>query len=72
MRFQRNAPIETTQPTVVVDAGLPPGIHRFQLVVVDGAGNRSRPAEVVVRITALRQGGIVSGIGGGGARDDGR
>jgi hypothetical protein len=71
VRFQRNAPIETTQPTVVVDAGLPPGAHRFQLVVVDGAGNRSRPAEVVVRITAIRQGGIVPVIGGG-ASDEGR
>jgi hypothetical protein len=72
MRFQRNAPIEITQPTVVVDAGLPPGTHRFQLVVVDEAGNRSRPAEVVVKITAIRQGGIVPGTGGGGSRDDGR
>ena len=33
--FTRGRPVETTTPTVVVDAGLPVGSHRFQLEVVD-------------------------------------
>jgi hypothetical protein len=51
MRFQPNRPIETTSSSVVVDAGLPPGRHRFQLVVVSDDGRRSRPADVVVTVT---------------------
>ena len=47
-KFVRGKPVETDAPTVVVDAGLPPGRHRFQLVVVDDAGNRSAPAAVDV------------------------
>jgi hypothetical protein len=49
-----NRPVETTQPTIVVDAGLPPGPHRFQLVVLDAHGNRSQATEVVVTVTAAR------------------
>lgn len=61
MRFETNRPIETAQSTIVVDAGLAPGEHRFQLVVVDSSGNRSRPAELIVTIVARR------GVSGAGA-----
>lgn len=46
-----NRPITTSQATILVDAGLPPGKHRFRLEVIDSAGLRSAPAEVVVTIT---------------------
>jgi hypothetical protein len=49
-RFVLNQTIETAEPTIVVDAGLPPGRHRFQLVVIDDAGHRSRPVEAIVEI----------------------
>ena len=42
--------IITTVPTITVDAGLPAGAHRFQLEVVDSAGNRSRPDVAVVTV----------------------
>jgi hypothetical protein len=50
VQFALNQTIETTAPTVTVDAGLPLGRHRFQLVVADAAGNRSQPAVAVVDI----------------------
>ena len=40
----------TKAPTIQVDAGLEIGSHRFQLVVVDENGNRSKPDEIVVTI----------------------
>ncbi len=46
--FVINRPIVTRQPFVTVDAGLKVGEHRFQLVVEDGSGNRSRPATATV------------------------
>lgn len=49
-KFVVNKPVVTTTPTVMVDAGLKEGTHRFQLVVVDSAGNESKPAVVVVTI----------------------
>lgn len=49
-RFVVNEPIRTAEPTVVVDAGLPVGEHRFQLVVTDSSGNSSRPDVVTVQI----------------------
>lgn len=48
--FRINEPIETTVPRITVDAGLPPGQHRFQLVVRDDSGNVSDPDIVVVTI----------------------
>ena len=51
MRFTPNQPIVTDEPRVAVDPGLPVGIHRFQLVVVNDRGQRSEPAEVVVVIS---------------------
>lgn len=47
--------VTTTDNTVSVDvtpsALLPPGVHHFQLVVVDDAGNESDPAtaQIVIR-----------------------
>lgn len=55
--FQPGQPVETTEPvvevTVTPEAPLATGRHRFQLVVVDDAGNVSDPdvAEVIVRDT---------------------
>jgi hypothetical protein len=50
MRFVPNVPVELRAPSVVVDAGLPPGPHRFQLVVVNSRGNQSKPLEVIVTV----------------------
>jgi hypothetical protein len=50
-RFVVNEPVVTSQPEVVVDAGLPVGRHLFQLVVEDSSGNQSEPDVVQVRIT---------------------
>lgn len=52
-RFAINQTQVTREPSVVVDAGLRPGLHRFRLVVSDDAGNASRPDEVVVQVSAL-------------------
>ena len=49
--FSIGKPITTTVPVIAVDAGLAIGVHRFQLEVIDTAGNRSKPdvAEVTVQ-----------------------
>lgn len=53
--FQIGTRVETSdnviEVTVTPNAVIPPGVHHFQLVVVDDAGNESAPAvaEVVVR-----------------------
>ena len=49
-KFEINVPVVTDKPVVVVDAGLPPGRHRFQLVVQDQDGNTSAPDVAVVTI----------------------
>lgn len=49
-KFTINVPVITAEPVVVVDPGLPPGLHRFQLVVEDSSGNQSEPDQVLVRI----------------------
>jgi hypothetical protein len=49
-RFALNQTIETAEPTIAVDPGLPLGRHRFQLVVIDAAGRRSRPVEAIVEV----------------------
>ena len=54
MKFSPNTPVETTKPTIVVDAGLPVGLHRFRLVVVSANGRLSRPTEVVIDIQPAR------------------
>jgi hypothetical protein len=50
VRFALNQTIETAEPTIAVDPGLPPGRHRFQLVVIDETGHRSQPAEAIVEV----------------------
>ena len=52
-RFAVGQPIRTAEPTIAVDAGLPVGRHRFQLEVIDSAGQRSVPAVAVVTIQRL-------------------
>lgn len=49
-RFEIGTTIATTEPFIVIDAGLPSGRHRFQLVVEDAAGNQSRPDQVIVTL----------------------
>ncbi|MDG0856306.1 hypothetical protein [Roseateles puraquae] len=72
-KFTVNVPVETNTPNVVVDAdpqaALPPGRHRFSLVVVDDSGNESTPdtVDVIVadrdRPTAVLQGPDVASAG---------
>ncbi len=57
-QFSVNQPVTTEAPTVLVDAGLPIGRQRFQLFVVDSAGNRSRADEVIV---VVARAGITTG-----------
>lgn len=45
--FARGQTHVTSAPAIQVD-GLPPGTYRFRLVVEDGAGNLSAPADAVV------------------------
>lgn len=52
-RFVIGTPVQTTAATVVVDAGLPAGLHGFRLVVVDNSGNASVPSEAVVSVQPL-------------------
>jgi hypothetical protein len=49
-KFSVGTAVTTTTPTIAVDAGLPVGTHRFQLEVIDSAGNRSVPAVAVVTV----------------------
>lgn len=49
-RFEINQPVTTAEPRAVVDAGLPVGRHRFQLVVTDDSGNESAPDFVTVTV----------------------
>lgn len=52
-RFAVGQAISGVEPAIVVDAGLPVGGHRFQLVVVDSAGRRSAPVEAVVTVARV-------------------
>ena len=58
--FKPNVPVVQTDPLVRVDVDknkpLPPGRYRFELVVVDDAGNESEPAQidVIVKDTQRR------------------
>lgn len=53
-RFAVGRPIRTREPVVRVDAGLEPGIHRFQLEVVTADGLVSEPDVVSVTVSAER------------------
>ncbi len=52
-RFDVRTPITTREPTIVVDAGLPIGRHRFRLEVIDAAGQRSAPDDAVVEVQRI-------------------
>ncbi len=52
-RFAIGQSLTTTTPTIVVDAGLPVGQHRFQLIVIDAQGNRSVPATALVAVRQI-------------------
>ena len=49
-KFEPNTPIVTREPSIVVDAGLPPGEYRFQLIVQDNEGRRSAADVQIVRV----------------------
>lgn len=51
MKFVLNKPVETREPSVLVDGTLKAGINRFRLEVFDEAGNRSKPTEVDILVT---------------------
>ena len=55
-RFVLNKPVKTLRPGVVVDAGLPVGVHLFRLQVMTADGRTSRPDEMKVVITKRRPG----------------
>lgn len=52
-RFVIDQTVFTRESSIVVDAGLRPGLHRFRLVVTDDQGLDSRADEVVVQISSL-------------------
>jgi hypothetical protein len=49
-KFVVGSPVTTETSTVIVDAGLPVGLHRFRLEVFGSTGSVSVPAEAVVQI----------------------
>ena len=49
-KFVVGQPIVTAVPSIVVDAGLPVGRHRFQLEVLTDTGQRSAPDVAVVEV----------------------
>ena len=49
-KFEPKEPIETREPTIVVD-GLPEGTHRFQLEVLNEHRKLSPPAFIDIRVT---------------------
>ena len=51
--FAPGQTVRSREPVMPVDA-LDPGVHRFQLVVVDNDRNESAPAEL--RVTVLKRG----------------
>jgi len=61
--FWRLRKYKTSEPLLKVDAGLPVGIHVFQLEVEDQDGNRSNAAEIKLKIVQtldpVRPGGVV-------------
>jgi hypothetical protein len=51
-KFVLGRSLTTREAAIVVDAGLPAGTHRFQLVVVNAGGVKSAPDEVRVLVQA--------------------
>ena len=50
INVQANEMVETEDPIITVDAGLPPGQYLFQLVVENEKGIKSLPAQTVVTV----------------------
>ena len=50
VRFAVGQPIKTREPSIVVDPGLEPGLHRFQLEVRTEDGRTSAPDVVEVAV----------------------
>ena len=48
MRLDPGETFRSSDPTISIDGGMPPGRHRFRLEVIDDKGKTSRAAEVVV------------------------
>jgi hypothetical protein len=46
-------PVATDAPVFVVENVLPPGVHRFELVVENDKGLRSAPARTQVRVVLI-------------------
>lgn len=51
--FVQGRAVKTAEPTVTVDAGLPLGTHRFQLVVLTDTGQQSAPAFASVAVVRI-------------------
>jgi hypothetical protein len=52
--FTIGVPISTTEPVITVDAGLKPGVHRFQLEVVTSDRRVSKPDVADVEVIERR------------------
>ncbi len=52
--FRKSKRVTTPKPFIKVNAGLPAGRYIFQLTVVDGAGNKSKPARIKIEIKSGR------------------
>ena len=63
MRFTLNKPFETDRAEVEVDAGLPAGLYRFQLVVINAHEQRSDPCEIAITILLPAQTGTPAPVG---------
>ena len=64
--FVRGRTLRTSDATVVVDAGLAIGTHRFQLEVVTNDGRRSAPDVVDIAIAREPVGPVRPPVTGGG------
>ncbi len=51
--FVTSSRFETRDSSLSVDGGLPVGDHIFQLTVIDESGNKSKPAQMTVKIIDL-------------------
>ena len=51
--FTRQRQFKTREPVLIVDKGLQPGVHTFELVVEDDSGIRSKAALVKVEVVRL-------------------
>jgi hypothetical protein len=48
--FKPGVSVTTKKPVVVVNAGLKPGMHRFQLVIKNNKGEESHPSIHSIRV----------------------